>query len=91
MLSGVSLMSAKASDRFAHLRLLSEKLGKQQQKLMITFDSHEWVVNQIRSMRKMVDCSDCTMDCVRERLDDLIVVLETQQEVEPEETEEEEE
>ena len=84
-------MSSKGSDRLSRLRQLSVKLGKQQKKLLSTSDSHKWIVHQIKSMRKMVECTDCTIECVRERLDDLIVVLETQQEVELEETEEEEE
>ena len=64
-----------ASERFAKLRSMREKLCKQETNWTEAFKARDWLVDQLKWLHKLGLEPDATKEDVLERIEDILCVL----------------
>lgn len=63
-------------ERFKALKALSDKLCEQDNKANSAIQARDWLVNQLKVLREMVERSETTKECITCRIDDILCVVE---------------
>tara|TARA_B100000674_G_C37266280_1_gene656860 strand:+ start:210 stop:452 length:243 start_codon:yes stop_codon:yes gene_type:complete len=67
------------ADRFAKLRTLREKLCSQEHNWAEAFKARDWVVEQLQSMKKLIEDPNASKEDILHRVEDLLCVLDPKQ------------
>ena len=63
------------SSRLENLRSLREKLCRKEKNWQEAFKARDWIVNEINFLRKMCEDKKCSKDDLKNRIDDILCVL----------------
>jgi hypothetical protein len=67
--------SDEIAKRFAKIRSIRDDLCEKEKVWKEAFAARDWVASQIKILHTMCDKSETTVECIKERIEDILCVL----------------
>ena len=67
------------TDRFAKLRALRDKLCTKEDNWSDAFQARDWVVNQLKDIKKLCSCDKTSKQAVGDKVSDVLHVLDPEE------------
>lgn len=63
--------------RIETLKILCEDLWQKEQIRNETLEKHDWVLIQIKELKKITDCENCTVEIIKNKISEIVNEVET--------------